>query len=70
MPVTVEGLTSLHELIQRDAYALPDGLSKHPLQRHVQGLVKAAQVSFAKQVLLEGNNYTLLKLNKEAKVRR
>ncbi|KAK7183719.1 transposase [Paraphaeosphaeria sporulosa] len=33
--VTIEGLASLHTLIQRDAHALPDELSKHHLQRHV-----------------------------------
>ena len=44
--------------------------SKHRLQRHVQKLANAAQVSFAKQVLLEDQNQLLSKSNKEAKVRR
>ncbi|KAL5400320.1 hypothetical protein PMIN03_012469 [Paraphaeosphaeria minitans] len=69
-PVTTEGLASLHALIQRDAYTLPDKLSKHRLQRHVEKLANAAQVSFAKQVLLEDQNQFLSTLNKEAKLRR
>ncbi|KAF2726478.1 hypothetical protein EJ04DRAFT_453278, partial [Polyplosphaeria fusca] len=69
-PVTIEGLISLRTLIQRDANALPEESSKHHLQRHVQKLVNAAQVSFAKQVLLEDRNQFLSSLNKEAKVRR
>ncbi|OAG12147.1 uncharacterized protein CC84DRAFT_1071446, partial [Paraphaeosphaeria sporulosa] len=68
--VTIEGLASLHTLIQRDAHALPDESSKHHLQRHVQKLANAAQVSFAKQVLLEDQNQFLSTLNKEAKLRR
>ncbi|KAK7179098.1 transposase [Paraphaeosphaeria sporulosa] len=69
-PVTTEGLTSLHQLIQRDAHALSDESGKLRLQRHVQKLANAAQVSLAKQVLLEDQNQFLSKLNKEAKVRR
>lgn len=69
-PVTTEGLMSLHKLIQRDAHTLPDESGKLRLQRHVQKLANAAQISFAKQVLLEDQNQFLSKLNKEAKIRR
>jgi hypothetical protein len=69
-PVTTDGLTSLHKLIQRDTYTLSDESGKLRLERHVQKLANAAQISFAKQVLLEDQNQFLSKLNKEAKIRR
>ncbi|KAK7187857.1 hypothetical protein PSPO01_06059 [Paraphaeosphaeria sporulosa] len=54
----MEGLTSLHKLIQRDAHALSNELGKLRLRSHVQKLANADQKQF------------LSKLDKEAKVRR
>jgi hypothetical protein len=45
-PVTAEALTSLHNIIKQDIYVL-NKMSKAHLQRHVQKLASAAQVSFA-----------------------
>ena len=63
-PVTTEGLSSLHNLINQDACA------SERLQRRVQKLASAAQLSFAKQHLLQDHNRLLAKINNEAKVRR
>ncbi|KAL6169814.1 hypothetical protein ACJQWK_04809 [Exserohilum turcicum] len=68
-PVTTEGVMSLHNLIKQDACAL-DEQSKQRLQKHVQKLASAAQISLAKQTLLQDHNEFLTKVNKEAKVRR
>jgi hypothetical protein len=68
-PVTTEALTSLHNLIKQEACALNEP-SKQRLQRHVQKLASAAQISFAKQALLQDQNRFLSKINNEAKVRR
>jgi hypothetical protein len=68
-PVTAEALTSLHNLIQQDAHAL-DETSKQRLQRHVQKLASAAQISFAERALLQDQNRFLSRMNNEAKVRR
>jgi hypothetical protein len=52
-PVTVEGLTSLANLIEQDASApVSDEASRQRLQRHVRKLASAAKISFAKQSLL------------------
>jgi hypothetical protein len=63
-PMTTEGLSSLHNLIKQDACA------SERLQRRVQKLASAAQISFAKQHLLQDHNRLLAKINNEAKVRR
>ena len=68
-PVTTEALTSLHNLIKQEACALNEP-SKQRLQRHVQKLASAAQISFAKQALLQDQNRFLSKIDNEAKVRR
>ena len=68
-PVTTEGLTSLQNLIKQDAHAL-DKTSKQRLQRHVQKIASAAQISFTECALLHDQNRFLLKVNNEAKVRR
>jgi len=68
-PVTIEALTSLHNLIKQEACALNEP-RKQRLQRHVQKLASAAQISFAKQTLLQDQNRFLSKINNEAKVRR
>jgi hypothetical protein len=68
-PVTVEALTSLHNLIKQDAHALNE-ISKQRLQRHLQKLASAAQISFAECALLQDQNRFLSKINNETKVRR
>ena len=68
-PVNTEGLVSLHDLIKQDISTL-DELSKQRLQRRVQKLASAAQISFAKQGLLQDHDRLLAKINGEAKVRR
>jgi hypothetical protein len=67
-PVTTEGLTSLHNLIKQDTCTLSE-LSTQRLQRHVQKLTSAAQISFVERALLQDQNRFLLKVNNEAKVR-
>ena len=68
-PVTAEGLTSLHSLIEQDAHAL-DETSKKALKRHLQKFTKAAQISFAERALLQDRARFLTKINNEARVRR
>jgi hypothetical protein len=68
-PVTAEDLTSLHNLIKQEACALNEQ-SKQRIQRHVQKLASAAQISFVKQTLLQDQNRFLFKINNEGKVRR
>ena len=67
--VTTGALICLHNLIKQDAYAL-EGASRYRLQRHVQKLASAAQISFAERTLLKDENRLLSILNNEAKVRR
>ena len=69
-PATTEAVTLLHNLIKQEACALNDEPSKQRLQRHVQKLASAAQISIAKQTLLQDQNRFLSKINNEAKVRR
>jgi hypothetical protein len=69
IPVTTEGIASMHDIITHDARAL-DEMSKRRLQRHVQKLASAAQISFAERALLQDQNRFLSKMNNEAKVRR
>jgi hypothetical protein len=75
-PVSVEGLVSLQNLIKQDAYTLNEA-SIQRLERHVQKLAHAAQVSIderaslrAECALLDNRNQTLIRMNNEAKVRR
>ena len=68
-PVTTETLISLHDLIKREVCALNEPDKQHT-QRHIQKLASAAQVSFAKQILLQDQNLFLSMMNKEAKIRR
>ena len=68
-PVTTEGVLLLHSLIKRDVDVL-DERGKQRLQRRVQKLASAAQISFAKQHLLQDHNRLLARVNSEAKVRR
>jgi hypothetical protein len=68
-PVSAEGLASLHNLIRQDAHTL-NGTSIQRLERHVQKLVDAAQISFAERALLYDQKQMLTRMNNEAKVRR
>jgi hypothetical protein len=47
-----------------------DEMSKQRLQRHLQKLTNAAQLSFAERALLHDHNQFLTQMNNEAKVRR
>jgi hypothetical protein len=68
-PVTTEALASLHNLIKQDTLG-PHDQSTQRIQRHVQKLASAAQISFAECALLRDQNQFLSEINKEAKVRR
>ena len=47
-----------------------DKTSKQRLQRHIQKLANATQLSFAERALLREHNQFLTRINNEAKVRR
>jgi hypothetical protein len=64
--VSAEAIASLHNVIQQDAHML-DETSKQRLQRHVQKLVNATQLSFAERALLQERNRFLTKINNGAK---
>ena len=68
-PVSAEALTSLHNVIKQDTHTL-DKTSIQRLQRHIQKLANAAQISFAECALLHDQNNFLTRINNEAKVRR
>ena len=68
-PALAEGLASLQNLIKQDAYTLNEA-SIQRLERHVQKLANAAQISFAESALLHDQNQMLIRMNNEAKVRR
>ncbi len=68
-PVSAGGLTSLHNLIKQDARTL-SGMGIQRLERHVQKLADATQISFAERALLHDQNQMLVRMNNEAKVRR
>ena len=68
-PLSAEALTSLHNLIKQDAHTLNE-MSIQRLQRHVQKLANAAQISFAERALLHDQNRFLTRMNNEAKVHR
>ena len=64
-----EAVASLYNLIKQDAYML-DKTNKQRLQRHLQKLTNATQLSFAERDLLQEHNRFLAQMNNEAKVRR
>ena len=68
MPVSAKTLTSLHNIIKQDALML-DEMSIPRLQRHVQKLANAAQISLAQCTLLDNDKQLLIRMNNEAKVR-
>jgi hypothetical protein len=72
--VSAEGLASLHNLIKQDVHTLNEA-SIQRIERRVQKLANAAQISFAERAflraegaLLENRNQMLTKLNNEVKV--
>lgn len=69
-PVSAEALVSLQNMIiEQDAYALGE-TSKQSLQRHVQKLANATQMSLAKGALQQDQIRFLITINNEAKLRR
>lgn len=68
-PVSAEALTSLHDLIKQDVHTLNE-MNIQRIQRHVQKLANAAQVSFTERALLHDHNQFLTRMNNEARVRR
>ncbi|KAI9148700.1 hypothetical protein HJFPF1_10741 [Paramyrothecium foliicola] len=68
-PVSAEAVASLHKLIEQDLYML-DEMNRPRLEKHLQKLTHAAQLSFAERSLLQENNQFLAQMNNEAKVRR
>lgn len=68
-PVTTDALSSLHNLVKQDTCGI-DEPRRQRLERHVQKLASAAQMTFCKQTLLEAHNGLLIKHDNESKVRR
>lgn len=69
-PVTAEAFASLRDLIlERDGHTLNDA-ERQNLQRHLQKLTKAAQMSIARGALQQERIEFLHEINNEAKVRR
>ena len=66
-PVSVEALMSLQNMMLQDDAQGPDEPSKKKLGRHLQKLVKAAQVSAAKSIFQEDQIQLLTTVNNEAK---
>jgi len=66
--VSAEALASLHNIIKQDALTL-NKTSIPRLQKHIQKLANAAQISFAQRALLDDQNQLLTRMNNEAKVR-
>jgi hypothetical protein len=68
-PVSAEAVASLHNLIKKNANML-DKTSKQRIQRHIQKLTNATQLSFAERTLLQEHNRFLTEINNEVKARR
>ena len=68
-PVSAEAVAALHDIIRADADTLEES-SKQRLQKHLQKLTNATQLSFAERALLSEHNRFLGRINNEAKVRR
>ncbi|PVH67467.1 hypothetical protein DL98DRAFT_642015, partial [Cadophora sp. DSE1049] len=68
-PMSAEGLMSLYNQVKQDTEQL-DATSTQRLQKRVQKLANAAQVSFTECALLNNRNQFLTEANNEAKVRR
>ena len=68
-PVSAEAVASLHNLIKQDTHVL-DETSKQRLQKQLQKLTNATQLSFAERALFQEHNRFLAEINSEAKPRR
>jgi hypothetical protein len=68
-PVTTEALLTIQALIKKDACALDED-SKRRLDKHVQRLTNAANISFAERDLQKEHIRFLRKTNDEANARR
>ena len=69
-PVTTDGVKSLYSMIKQYAGALDDQQSSLRLQRCVQKLAHATQISLAKQTLLQEQNQYFSKANAKSQARR
>lgn len=70
-PRSAGGIARLNKLIKQDAESIDDTEnSKQRLQRHIQKLTKATQVSFAERALLSEQVRFLGKINNKAKTRK
>lgn len=69
-PILVGGLVSLQNLIIQQITHAFDGTNRQRLQRLIQKLSKAAQMSFTKGILQQNHIRFLMTINNEAKVRR
>lgn len=68
-PTSAEAVAALQDLIKQDAEVL-EASSRQRLQKHLQKLTNATQLSFAERALLTEHNQFLAKINNEAKPRR
>lgn len=68
-PLSTEAVSALHNLIKKDAHSL-DAANQQRLQRRLEKLTNATQLSFAERSLLQEQNRFLTTVNNEAKVRR
>ncbi|KAK0247708.1 hypothetical protein LTS09_017131 [Friedmanniomyces endolithicus] len=68
-PLSAGAVTALQNLIKKDAHLL-DVASQQRLQRRLEKLTNATQLSFAGRALLQEQNRFLTTVNNEAKVRR
>lgn len=68
-PLTTEAVASLHNSISQDIQSLGEAGAAR-LQKHMQKLTNATQLSFAERALLQDNVRFLSEINNEAKVRR
>ena len=66
-PLSTEAVASLHNQINQDIHSL-DGARAECLQKHVQKLTNATQLSFAERALLQENVCFLSEINNEVKV--
>lgn len=62
-------MASLHALINQDIHSLDEARAER-LQKHVQKLTNATQLSFAERALFQENARLLSEISNEAKVRR
>lgn len=68
-PLSTEAVASLQNLISQEIHSLDEARAER-LQKQVQKLTNATQLSFAERALLQDNVRFLSEINSEAKVRR